>query len=67
MLDEATGEILTVSDRDFLYGAIATEMSPLSEEEALKAQAVAAYTYYSRLREQQEVKPTASLQGQTSP
>ena len=38
-----TGEILTVSDRDFLYGAIATEMSPLSEEEALKAQAVAAY------------------------
>ena len=63
MLDEATGEILTVSDRDFLYGAIATEMSPLSEEEALKAQGVAAYTYYSRLREQQEVKPTASLQG----
>ena len=48
--DESTNEILTVGDRDFLYGAIVTEMAPSAEPEALKAQAVAAYTYYSRQR-----------------
>lgn len=50
ILDTASGEILSVKDRDFLYGAIATEVSPLYEKEALKAQAIAAYTNYSRLR-----------------
>ena len=48
--DESTNEVLTVGDRDFLYGAIVTEMAPSAEPEALKAQAVAAYTYYSRQR-----------------
>ena len=51
ILDTATNSILTVGDTDFLYGAVAAEMSPLAEPEALKAQAVASYTYYSRLRE----------------
>ena len=51
LLDTATNSILTVGDADFLYGAVAAEMSPLAEPEALKAQAVATYTYYSRLRE----------------
>ena len=46
ILDKSAGEILTIPDRDFLYGAIVTEMSPQSDIEALKAQGVAAYTYY---------------------
>ncbi len=51
ILDTSVNSVLTVDDRTFLYGAVAAEMSPLAEQEALKAQAVAAYTYYSRLRE----------------
>lgn len=56
ILDESTQQVLNVSDTDFLYGAIVTEMGPASEPEALKAQAVAAYTYYSRLRKQAQEK-----------
>ena len=63
IMDETSKKILTVSDRDFLYGAIVTEMSPTDQPEALKAQAVAAYTYYSHLRTQQKEKPTAALNG----
>ena len=63
ILDEPTGEVLTVDDKEFLYGAVVTEMSPESPIEALKAQAVSAYTYYSRLRAQQREKPDASLKG----
>lgn len=63
ILDEPTGEVLTVDDKEFLYGAVVTEMSPESPIEALKAQAVSAYTYYSRLRAQQKEKPDASLKG----
>ncbi len=48
--DTSTGQVLTVSDGDFLRGAVAAEMSPEAPAEALKAQAVAAYTYYSRIR-----------------
>ena len=45
ILDRDTKEILTVSVRDFLIGAMAAEMDPAWPDEALKAQAVAAYTY----------------------
>lgn len=63
ILDEKSKKILTVSDRDFLYGAIVTEMSPANRPEALKAQAVAAYTYYSHLRQQQKESPSSALNG----
>jgi stage II sporulation protein D len=56
--DTTSGKIITADDRTFLYGAIASEMSPTAPQEALKAQGVAAYTYYSRLREQQKIAPT---------
>lgn len=52
ILDTATGEILTVSARDFLPGAVAAEMTLATHEEALKAQAVACYTQYAWQREQ---------------
>lgn len=48
--DEASGTTLTVPDENFIIGAIVCEMSPLWEPEALKAQAVAAYTYYDYQR-----------------
>lgn len=51
LLDTSANSVLTVDDRTFLYGAVAAEMSPLAPPEALKAQAVAAYTYYGRLRD----------------
>ena len=49
--DSSTGSVLTVDDNAFLRGAVAAEMSPEAPVEALRAQAVAAYTYFSRLRE----------------
>jgi len=63
ILDTKSGKIVTADDRSFLYGAIATEMSPDAQPEALKAQGVAAYTYYSRLREQQKINPNSTLNG----
>lgn len=51
--DDATGDILTVSNKEFLIGTLACELYPNSHTEALKAQAVAAYTYYSKLRQEQ--------------
>ncbi|MFU0831367.1 MAG: Stage II sporulation protein D [Oscillospiraceae bacterium] len=63
ILDTSTNDIVTVDDRSFLIGAVAAEMSPNAEAEALKAQAVACYTYYSRLREIQKKMPDSSLNG----
>ena len=58
--DTSTGKILTVDDREFLLGTVATELSPDAPAEALKAQAVAAYTYYSRIRETKRAQNAAS-------
>lgn len=63
ILDKTSGKILTVDELDFLRGTVATEISPDSPPEALKAQTVAAYTYYARLRKQNRQKPDSSLQG----
>jgi stage II sporulation protein D len=63
ILDTKSGKIITADDRSFLYGAIVTEMSPDAHPEALKAQGVAAYTYYSRLRKQQKQNPSPTLKG----
>lgn len=40
-----TGEITELSRNDYIFGVVAAEMPALYDEEALKAQAVAAYTY----------------------
>ena len=63
ILDTKSGKILSVDGKTFLCGAVAAEMSPLSPDEALKAQAVASYTYYSRLRENRKKTPDPSLKG----
>ncbi len=43
-------EIITLSAEDYICGVVAAEMPALYETEALKAQAVAAYTYASKER-----------------
>lgn len=48
--DVASGRVIALSERDFLIGTLAAEMYPSFHPEALKAQAVAAYTYYDRKR-----------------
>lgn len=48
--DESCGETLSVADADFLRGALPCEMPLSAPDEALKAQAVAIYTVYSRHR-----------------
>jgi stage II sporulation protein D len=63
IMDSNTKQVLTVNDRDFLTGAVSAEMSPSAETEALKAQAVSCYTYYSRLRQIQRKTPDSSLNG----
>ena len=47
--DEGTEELMTLSARDYVRGALASEMPPTFHPEALKAQAVACHTYAIRL------------------
>ncbi len=44
----ADGNIETLSKDDYIFGVVAAEMPALYDDEALKAQAVAAYTYACR-------------------
>ena len=57
------GAVVELDAREFLIRTLAMEMSPTYHEEALKAQAVAAYTYYGRRREAQQKQPDPALQG----
>lgn len=63
ILDISSGEILTLSDEEFLIGAIAAEMPPSYETEALKAQCVAAYTCYAKKRADERENPHEELKG----
>lgn len=51
ILIKETGKVSEISADDYITGVVAAEMPALYEEEALKAQAVAAYTYACRKRE----------------
>ncbi len=55
--------VVSLSCRDFLIRTLAFEMSPDYHPEALKAQAVAAYTYYGRRQRAQAAKPDPTLKG----
>lgn len=56
-------EVVALTEEDFLIRTLAMEMSPTVHEEALKAQAVAAYTYYARRRQAQAEKSDPNLKG----
>lgn len=45
VFDKQSGEIINMSQSDYIFGVVAAEMPALYGEEALKAQAVAAYTF----------------------
>lgn len=51
LYDQATGETLTLTAEELLPNAVACEMDPASPPEALKAQAVAAYTWFCYQKE----------------
>ncbi len=55
--------VVELDEREFLIRTLAYEMTPDYHEEALKAQAVAAYTYHARRRAMQREKPDAALKG----
>ncbi|MBQ7088053.1 MAG: SpoIID/LytB domain-containing protein [Clostridia bacterium] len=56
-------EVLTLTEEDFLIRTLAMEMSPATHPEALKAQAVASYTYYARRRQAQREQADPALKG----
>ncbi len=63
ILDKTTGRVATVKAVDYVRGAVAAEMPALYHPEALKAQAVAAYTYAVRQALRQRAAPEAALKG----
>jgi stage II sporulation protein D len=59
-----TGDTVTeLTCREFLIRTLAFEMSPTYHAEALKAQAVAAYTYYGRRQRAQATEADPALKG----
>lgn len=60
---EKEDKILNLKVQDYLTGVLFAEMDPEYEKEALKAQAVAAYTFYLYTMEQQLKSPDPDLKG----
>lgn len=54
VMSSSTGEIEKIRLREYVIGSVAAEMDALSHTQALRAQAVACYTYAKRMREQSE-------------
>lgn len=63
ILDETSGKVEKVSVRDYVRGAVCSEMPPDFALEAMKAQAVAAHTYALRLANEQASNPSPELKG----
>lgn len=63
VLDITTGKVEEISAFDYVVGAVCAEMPATFEPEALKAQAVAAYTYAVRQAEKAEISPVSELCG----
>lgn len=59
VLAVASGNVIETTSKEYLIGCVASEMPASYNEEALKAQAVAAYTNLVRLKQ----KPDSSLNG----
>ena len=63
ILIHESGETLSLSERDYVIGAVFAQMPADFEQEALKAQAVLARTYAERRRLCEKLSPTAELNG----
>lgn len=57
------GEVVSLPEREFLLRTLAFEMPPSYHSEALKAQAVAAFTYYGRQRQRARATPDPAMKG----
>lgn len=63
VLDINSGQIIEITEKDYVIGAVCAEMPASFSMEALKAQAVAAHTYAVRQRENELDNPTPELCG----
>lgn len=63
VLDVQSQEVFEIEARDYIIGALLAEMPISYHEEALKAQAVAAFTYALRLKENESIMQTEELSG----
>lgn len=63
VLDFTSGQVMELSMREYVIGAVLAEMPATYRSEALKAQAVAARTYAVRQREKQRLFPDPELMG----
>lgn len=63
VLVSASGEIVTVTPKEYLRGAVAAEMPLEYPDEALKAQIIAAHTYAVSYKIREHNNPTPSLKG----
>lgn len=57
------GTVKTLSEFDYVCGTIACEMPPTYHKEALKAQAIACYTFAVKARQDQANNPNPDLKG----
>ena len=63
ILNSATGQVETVSVRDYVRGAVAAELPATFHAEAMKAQAVAAHTWALHCALTQRENPDPALKG----
>ena len=63
VLITSTGEVKTLSPKDYLRGAVAAEMPPEYGDEAIKAQIVAAHTYAVSYKIRESGSPDPALNG----
>lgn len=61
VMSSSTGRIEKLGMREYIVGCVAAEMAAAYHSEALKAQAVASYTYAKKTREQNEKHKDSSL------
>lgn len=63
VLDITSGQVMNMTMREYLIGAVMAEMPATYEVETLKAQAVIAHTYALRRISLETLNPTAELMG----
>ena len=63
VLLQETGEVITLGEAEYICGVIAAEMPVQYDVQAIKAQAVACYTYAFTKRQNERAAPTADLKG----
>ena len=63
VLDKATNEVFSIPEDKFIFSTVATEVPASFRDEAIKAQMVAAYTYFKNLQAKQKMHPSDELKG----